>query len=87
MKARCRRCFCLNFNFIRSEYEWDAPFFCGQHGCARVDPDGEQRNLDNRGSCGFWPKVDEQPRQLEFKFEYYGKGTSNQRTGRTRKKV
>jgi hypothetical protein len=67
--ARCRGCFCLNYNFIRGEYEMDAPYFCGQHGCARVDPDGEQRNLDNRGSCGFWPKVDEQPRQLEFKYK------------------
>ena len=40
MKARCRQCEYLNQD-------------CGLHGRARVDPDGEQPDLNHHGGCGF----------------------------------
>lgn len=63
-KMRCRRCQNLNYNFLTDRYENGEPFFCGLHGCARVDPDGEQQNLDHRGGCGFIPTS--RPLQLEL---------------------
>lgn len=67
MKARCRRCWHLNYDYIFKRYDWSSPYFCGHHGCARVDPDGEQPNLDRRGGCAFTPK--NEPTQLEFNFK------------------
>lgn len=52
MKARCKSCYWLNWDFASNEYV-GGPWFCGLHGCARVDPDGEQRDLDHRGGCGY----------------------------------
>lgn len=52
MKARCRQCEYLNFDFIFNVYE-SGDWFCGLHGRALVDPDGEQPDLDHKGGCGF----------------------------------
>ena len=56
MKARCKTCeyFCLNM--LSNTYERDLPPFCGLHGRTRIDPDGEQRNLDHNGGCGYHKK-------------------------------
>lgn len=58
-KMRCRECFCYNYDFISNKYEVGRSI-CGLHGGASVDPDGIQRNLDNRGGCGFIPKYGQQ---------------------------
>lgn len=50
--------------FKRFLFENGEPFFCGLHGCARVDPDGPQQDLDHQGGCGFIPAS--RPRQLEL---------------------
>lgn len=63
MKARCRQCMCLNFDFILDEYE-SGDWFCGLHGHACVDPDGEQPDLDHQGGCGFIEA--EEPRQYSL---------------------
>ena len=41
-KARCRRCMNLNYDFFTRTYEDTYDYFCGLHGRAPVDPDGEQ---------------------------------------------
>lgn len=69
MKARCRRCYYLNLDFIDLTYEDDCPPFCGLHGRSRIDPDGEQPDLDHHGGCGFSPK--EQEYQLSMFNEDY----------------
>ena len=55
----------LNWDFITGEYE-SGPWFCGLHGGARVDPDGVQRDLDNRGGCGFI--ANRETRQIRIPF-------------------
>lgn len=50
--ARCRECYWLNLDVFSDEYE-SGEWFCGLHGRAAVDPDGEQPDLDHRGGCGF----------------------------------
>ena len=52
MKARCRSCYWLNWDFVTDDYEC-RPWFCGLHGGTRVDPDGEQRDLNHHGGCGY----------------------------------
>ena len=63
MKARCRSCYWLNWDFVTDDYEC-GPWFCGLHGGTRVDPDGEQRDLDHRGGCGYIET--HEPRQLRL---------------------
>jgi hypothetical protein len=69
MKMRCWRCKNLNYDYFDRKYETpaDGHFFCGLHGRAQVDPDGEQVNLDRRGGCGYYPK-EKAPVQLTFDF-------------------
>lgn len=56
-RARCRECIYLNWNFITDEIdESPSDNYCGLHGCATVDPDGVQQDLDHRGGCGFFSK-------------------------------
>lgn len=55
-KMRCNRCEYLNYDFICHCYEPDDPPFCGLHGRERVDPDGEQADLNHRGGCGYHAK-------------------------------
>lgn len=57
-KMRCRRCCWFNYNFLFSRYEVTDKPFCGLHGGARVNPDGKQQNLNGRGGCGFWERVE-----------------------------
>lgn len=52
--ARCHQCHFLNWYFIDHTHV-SAPWFCGLHGGALVDPDGEQQDLDHHGGCGFMP--------------------------------
>lgn len=52
MKARCRQCEYLNQDWLTREYE-TGEWFCGLHGRAHVDPDGEQPDLNHHGGCGF----------------------------------
>lgn len=57
MKARCKNCVYLNWDFITGKVitpEYNN--FCGLHGRAEVDIDGVQQNLDGRGGCGYHPK-------------------------------
>lgn len=70
MKARCRNCNYLNYDFFSDSYERVEPGedFCGLHGRAKVNPDGEQQNLNSRGSCGYSRKA--RPVQLELTFKY-----------------
>lgn len=63
-KMKCRRCRYLNYDFLNDKYEPELPPFCGLHGRTKVDPDGEQQDLDHRGGCGFIPTS--RPRQLEL---------------------
>lgn len=67
-KMRCRKCNWLNWDFITQTQENTTEYYCGLHGCARVDPDGEQANLDTHGSCGFSAIRKESAKQLELKF-------------------
>lgn len=53
----------LNWFFVTGEY-WAGDYFCGLHGSASVDPDGEQIDFDHHGGCGF-VKI-EGSRQLVF---------------------
>lgn len=55
-RARCKSCFYLNWNWITDTRDMNPPYFCGLHGRAIVDPDGEQENLDHNGGCGYSPK-------------------------------
>lgn len=71
-KIKCRSCLNLDYCYIFGRYEQrkDGDHFCGLHGRAHVDPDGEQVNLDARGGCGFIPKHrDPKPIQLTFDFQ------------------
>ena len=63
---RCRRCRHLNYNHLTDQYEPDDPPFCGLHGCARVDPDGPQQDLNHKGGCGYTDK--DQIIELTFAF-------------------
>lgn len=57
MRARCRSCIFLNWDFITEEIEQNpSKDYCGLHGHAAVNPDGYQQNLDSRGGCGFVSK-------------------------------
>lgn len=58
MKMRCWSCEYLDYDIIDCQLERCSPgkHFCGLHGRARVDPDGNQVNLNNRGSCGYFPR-------------------------------
>lgn len=68
-KIRCRKCSWLNYNFFSKNYEpYKDGYFCGLHGRETIDPDGEQKNLDRRGGCGFSPKI-KPPKQLSL-FEF-----------------
>lgn len=58
-KARCRQCAWLNYDFLSDTYERDLPPFCGLHGRERIDLNGEQRNLDHMGGCGFKTKYEQ----------------------------
>ncbi len=66
VKARCRSCSWLNWDFITSEIVSRPPGedFCGLHGRTPVDPDGLQPNLNRRGGCGYNSKH----RQLTIDF-------------------
>lgn len=61
-----QECINLNYDYITDQYELDLPPFCGLHGHARVDPDGQQQNLDHCGGCGFVEK--NKPIELTFAF-------------------
>ena len=63
MKAMCRQCEYLNWDWLTHEYE-SGPYFCGLHGRASVDPDGEQPDLNHKGGCGFSPSSE--PRQYNL---------------------
>lgn len=65
MKMRCKKCTWLNYDVIRDRYQNDYEPFCGLHGRAPVDPEGEQVNLDRHGSCGFYPRQ-RQPEELSL---------------------
>lgn len=68
MKARCWRCRWLDYDFFNNRYnQYNDYHRCGLHGQHRVDPDGEQLNLDTRGGCGYTQRFI--PIQLELKFE------------------
>lgn len=54
MKARCHECFYLNWYYLTGEY-WAGDWFCGLHGSATVNPDGNQPDFDHKGGCGFHP--------------------------------
>ena len=56
----------LNWDFITGEIIPEEEHYCGLHGCARVDPEGEQQDLDHQGSCGFLPI--KEPRQTRLAF-------------------
>lgn len=59
VRMQCRDCMFLDWDFItnRTDTVEDGKHFCGLHGRSRVNPDGWQQNLNNRGSCGFRPKA------------------------------
>ena len=61
-KARCNNCEYLNWNFLTDEREQNSTPFCGLHGRAHVDPNGQQMNLDSHGGCDYTPK--HKPQQL-----------------------
>lgn len=66
IRAKCRHCVALDYDFIedRPDFRSDGHHVCGLHGCAPVDPDGDQPNFNHYGSCGFIAKS--QPIQLEL---------------------
>ena len=51
---RCRKCAWFCYDFFDHKYKKGS--FCGLHGGTTVDPQGPQANLDNHGSCGYYPK-------------------------------
>lgn len=62
---KCKGCTFFNWDFTDDSYDtYPEHSYCGLHGGERVDPDGPQMNLDNRGGCGYWPKM--QMTQLEL---------------------
>ena len=56
-KMRCKRCTNLNYDYLTDRYEPDLPPFCGLHGRVRVDPNGQQQDLNHLGGCGFIEKT------------------------------
>ena len=67
-RLRCRSCAFLDWDAFDNRYEKTDRHFCGLHGRAYIpDPEGAQLNLDNHGSCGYWPK--ERHEQLTLQFE------------------
>ncbi|MBR1464303.1 MAG: hypothetical protein IJ604_13145 [Prevotella sp.] len=69
-KIKCRLCTYLDYDFFERRFEnrTEGNHYCGLHGRAQVDPDGEQVNLDHRGGCGFCSKQKD-PVQLTFNFD------------------
>lgn len=65
-KMKCRWCTWLNYDVFTRTYEQPEHYFCGLHGRARVDINGEQENLDARGSCGYSPKRVAVQLELQF---------------------
>ena len=65
-KMRCRRCMNLNYFHLTGRYEPELPPFCGLHGRVRVDPNGQQQDLDHLGGCGFNEK--NKPIELTLSF-------------------
>lgn len=65
-KMKYRRCRYLNYDFLDEKYEPELPPFCGLHGRTKVDPDGEQQDLNHRGGCGFSDK--NKPIELKIMF-------------------
>ena len=59
----------LNYDYLTGRYEPDLPPFCGVHGRIRVDPDGQQQDLDHRGGCDFIEKNEPVQLSLTFTFE------------------
>ena len=68
MKAKCKKCYYLDRDMLSNTKEKNNWHFCGLHGRAEVDPDGEQRNLDRRGGCGFFTIEGKQLNFLEELF-------------------
>lgn len=67
-KIKCRTCTHLNYDYLQSRYETfeeAGNYYCGVHGRAAVDPDGQQVNLNRRGGCGYYPKQ-RPPKQLSL---------------------
>ena len=58
-EMRCLTCAWYNYNFFTGEYDDSYGPRCGLHGGAKVNPSrgAKQMNLDNRGGCGYVPKV------------------------------
>lgn len=56
----------LNYDYLTGRYEPELPPFCGVHDRIRVDPDGQQQDLDHRGGCGFNEK--NKPIELTLSF-------------------
>jgi hypothetical protein len=63
---RCLTCAWYKYDFFDRRYDDTREPFCGLHGGARVNPSrgAKQMNLDNRGGCGYCPKV--KVRQLKL---------------------
>lgn len=57
-KAQCRKCQHLDYDHLSDQKEFcqAGEHFCGLHGRTRVDPDGEQMDLNHKGGCGFIQK-------------------------------
>lgn len=72
MKARCRKCNYLDFDLLHDQVEIvdSNQHFCGLHGRAIVNPDGEQPNLNNHGSCGFSPRIKAVQLTLDFSADF-----------------
>ena len=59
MKARCNRCTWMDYDVFSKTYEQhpDGHHFCGWHGRAEVDPDGEQPRLSHDDKmCAYSPR-------------------------------
>lgn len=68
-KMRCADCYWLDWDFVTHRHiplRNPGFHYCGLHGRAQVDPNGEQQNLDRHGGCGFMPV--QEPIQLELDF-------------------
>lgn len=67
-QMRCADCYWLDWDFVTHQHitPREGYHYCGLHGSARVDPEGEQRNLDRHGGCGFTPV--QEPIQLVLDF-------------------
>ena len=72
MKMRCNKCVWLDYDVFDNMYESHTYHFCGLHGRARVNPDGEQQNLNGRESCGFTQKRDKpKPTIVQLTFDFW----------------